>query len=148
MIIVRIGSGVTPNKAFTSIGISRGSFLRFGTEHRTVSGGDEGIELDTWSNGQNSEKVTVASTTPTTTDDFRGSLALAKSLATGLPGGELLIEDQDDVIDMLVTLRDRKREQLGDFSSRASVASSTARDTTAELKMEVDSMASTPFHES
>ncbi|KAJ8088867.1 hypothetical protein PM082_014113 [Marasmius tenuissimus] len=82
------------------------------------------------------------------TDDFRRSLALAKGLATGLPGGELLIEDQDDVIDMLATLRDRKREQLGDFSSRATVASPTVRDTTAELKMEVDSMASTPFHES
>ncbi|KAL0578842.1 hypothetical protein V5O48_003166 [Marasmius crinis-equi] len=81
------------------------------------------------------------------TDDFRRSLANAKSLAGGLPGGELLIEDQDDVIDMLVTLRDRKREQLADFSNRASAASSTARESIAELKMEVDSMASTPFHE-
>ncbi|KAF9261941.1 hypothetical protein L218DRAFT_1001241 [Marasmius fiardii PR-910] len=80
------------------------------------------------------------------TDDFRKSLALAKSLAVGLPGGELLIEDQDDVIDMLVTLRDRKREQLEDFSSRTITAPS--RETIAEMKMEVDSTASTPFHES
>ncbi|KAJ8088868.1 hypothetical protein PM082_014114 [Marasmius tenuissimus] len=65
LIIVRIGSGVTPNKTFTSIGISRGSVLRFGTDLRTVSG-DEEIELNTRSNGQISEKITVASMTPTT----------------------------------------------------------------------------------
>ncbi|KAJ8088854.1 hypothetical protein PM082_014100 [Marasmius tenuissimus] len=39
LIIVRIGSGGTPNKTFTSIGdLSRGSVLQFGTGHRTIIG--------------------------------------------------------------------------------------------------------------
>ncbi|KAK1235724.1 hypothetical protein PQX77_001031 [Marasmius sp. AFHP31] len=45
LILVRIGSGRTPNKTFTSIAyLSRGSILRFGTHHLTVRNGDEGIE--------------------------------------------------------------------------------------------------------
>ncbi|ESK84657.1 hypothetical protein Moror_13277 [Moniliophthora roreri MCA 2997] len=80
------------------------------------------------------------------TNDFKASLMQAKELASSLPGGDLLIEDQDDVIDMLVTLRDRKRDQLADFSNRA--ISITTTTTTAEMKMEIDSMASTPLHES
>uniref|UniRef100_A0A0W0F588 Mediator of RNA polymerase II transcription subunit 9 n=1 Tax=Moniliophthora roreri TaxID=221103 RepID=A0A0W0F588_MONRR len=81
------------------------------------------------------------------TNDFKASLMQAKELASSLPGGDLLIEDQDDVIDMLVTLRDRKRDQLADFSNRA-ISITTTTTTTAEMKMEIDSMASTPLHES
>jgi hypothetical protein len=43
------------------------------------------------------------------TNEFKGALAQAKDLVTSLPGGELLINDQDEVIRMLETLRDRKR---------------------------------------
>ncbi|KAK7019640.1 hypothetical protein VNI00_018025 [Paramarasmius palmivorus] len=97
------------------------------------------------------------------TNDFKASLMQAKELAGGLPGGDLLIEDQDDVIDMLMTLRDRKRcvglfiglevgltkcrEQLVDFSNRATLVATASTDTT-DMKMEIDSMASTPLHES
>ncbi|KAK1231909.1 hypothetical protein PQX77_004959 [Marasmius sp. AFHP31] len=68
LIIVRIGSGGTPNKTFTSIedlSGSGGSILRFGTQHWTVNG-DEGYALRTRSNGQDNDKVTVVSATPTT----------------------------------------------------------------------------------
>lgn len=43
------------------------------------------------------------------TTDFKNALAQAKELAANLPGGELRIEDQDQVIEMLKTLKDRKR---------------------------------------
>lgn len=33
----------------------------------------------------------------------------AKELAIALPGGELVTEEQDEVIEMLMQLRDRKR---------------------------------------
>ncbi|XP_006454921.1 hypothetical protein AGABI2DRAFT_114691 [Agaricus bisporus var. bisporus H97] len=75
------------------------------------------------------------------TNEFKNALAQAKDLVTNLPGGELLINDQDEVIGMLETLRDRKRTQLERFSKQPLEAS------TAELaseKMEIDSMASTP----
>jgi hypothetical protein len=96
------------------------------------------------------------------TNDFRGAVVRAKELAAGLPGGELLVEDQDEVIAMLEKLRDRKRyvlvihlstteyilivhsEQLSQFAARA-LASATP--SAIENKMEIDSMASTPFHE-
>ena len=43
------------------------------------------------------------------TNDFKNSINQAKELALGLPGGEMLIEDQDEVIAMLEELRVRKR---------------------------------------
>ncbi|KAF7331502.1 Mediator of RNA polymerase II transcription subunit 9 [Mycena kentingensis (nom. inval.)] len=52
------------------------------------------------------------------TNEFRDALTKAKELATNLPGGDLRIEEQVDVIEMLTELRDRKRRQLAEFSSR------------------------------
>jgi hypothetical protein len=86
----------------------------------------------------------------------------AKELAVHLPGGELLIDDQTEVIEMLTELRDRKRyvgarvlfnsnkqnggrQQLTEFSTRTLAASSAFA---VDHRMEIDSMASTPFHES
>jgi hypothetical protein len=43
------------------------------------------------------------------TNEFKSALNQAKELAAHLPGGELLIEDQTEVIKMLTELRDRKR---------------------------------------
>lgn len=43
------------------------------------------------------------------TNDFKGAIAQAKELAENLPGGELMTEDQDDVIQMLQALKERKR---------------------------------------
>jgi len=71
----------------------------------------------------------------------------------------MLIQEQDEVIDMLERLRDRKRfvafpvarcshypfktrEQLSHFSDRVL---SSALIVTNEHKMEIDSMASTPY---
>ncbi|KAJ7130779.1 hypothetical protein C8R43DRAFT_1024976 [Mycena crocata] len=77
------------------------------------------------------------------TNEFKNALAQAKDLSTNLPGGELLIADQVEVIEMLTELRDRKRQQLAEFSARVLAAASAS----AEHRMEIDSMASTPFHE-
>ncbi|KAE9404929.1 hypothetical protein BT96DRAFT_853108 [Gymnopus androsaceus JB14] len=84
------------------------------------------------------------------TNEFKSLLLQAKTLATNLPGGELHINDQDDVIEMLTTLRDRKRDQLITFSSKTSqaVASAVGSHMMNDLGMEVDSMASTPMHSS
>jgi hypothetical protein len=43
------------------------------------------------------------------TNEFKSALNQAKELAVHLPGGELLIDDQTEVIEMLTELRDRKR---------------------------------------
>jgi len=40
---------------------------------------------------------------------FREALNRARSLARALPGGELLIEEQDEIIAMLERLREKKR---------------------------------------
>jgi hypothetical protein len=40
---------------------------------------------------------------------FREALNRARSLASALPGGELHIEEQDDIIAMLERLREKKR---------------------------------------
>ncbi|KAJ7250297.1 hypothetical protein C8J57DRAFT_1239274 [Mycena rebaudengoi] len=78
------------------------------------------------------------------TNEFKNALNQAKELAQNLPGGELLIEEQLDVLEMLTELRDRKRQQLAEFSARALSASSVSA---VDHRMEIDSMASTPFHE-
>jgi hypothetical protein len=43
------------------------------------------------------------------TNSFKNALTQARELAIDLPGGEMLIEEQDHVIDMLERLRNRKR---------------------------------------
>jgi hypothetical protein len=43
------------------------------------------------------------------TNNFKNALTQARELAIDLPGGEMLIEEQDAVIDMLESLRNRKR---------------------------------------
>ncbi|KAF8060854.1 hypothetical protein FPV67DRAFT_1673686 [Lyophyllum atratum] len=78
------------------------------------------------------------------TNDFKNSINQAKELAADLPGGEMLVQDQDDVIEMLEKLRERKRERLARFSARPLESRGFSGP---EDKMEIDSMASTPFHE-
>ncbi|EPS99624.1 hypothetical protein FOMPIDRAFT_1123958, partial [Fomitopsis schrenkii] len=73
------------------------------------------------------------------TNDLRDSLKEAKEAASSLPGGELSVEEQDEVIAMLERLKARKK-CLAKFSSDVE-AISTA---TSQLKMEIDSTASTP----
>ncbi|KAG2023881.1 hypothetical protein CC2G_001487 [Coprinopsis cinerea AmutBmut pab1-1] len=75
------------------------------------------------------------------TNDFKNSLAQAKEIARNIPGGEFTVEEQDEVIEMLETLRDRKRARLAHFSSKNLASAHSLADT----KMEIDSMASTPF---
>ena len=43
------------------------------------------------------------------TNDFKAAMRQAKDLAMSLPGGELLISEQDEIIAMLETLKDRKK---------------------------------------
>ena len=43
------------------------------------------------------------------TKDFKSAITLAKDFAVNLPGGDLLIEEQDAVISLLETLKERKR---------------------------------------
>ncbi|KAG6810898.1 hypothetical protein H0H92_009890 [Tricholoma furcatifolium] len=78
------------------------------------------------------------------TNDFKNALHQAKELAAGLPGGEMMVQDQDEVIAMLEKLRDRKRDQLALFADK--VLLSSAEFSAQDVKMEIDSMASTPFH--
>ncbi|GLB36717.1 hypothetical protein LshimejAT787_0310040 [Lyophyllum shimeji] len=78
------------------------------------------------------------------TNDFKNSIIQAKELAVGLPGGEMSVEEQDEVIEMLEKLRDRKRERLAQFAAKTIESGGLSA---SENKMEIDSMASTPFHE-
>ncbi|KAH7919964.1 hypothetical protein BV22DRAFT_835241 [Leucogyrophana mollusca] len=71
------------------------------------------------------------------TNEFKNTLSQAKEYANTLPGGELLIEEQDEVINMLERLREHKRLQLVQFATRPATLD-------ASVKMEVDSTASTP----
>ena len=43
------------------------------------------------------------------TNDFKFSLARTKELATRLPGGELTLDEQDEIIQMLEAVRDGKK---------------------------------------
>ncbi|KAJ7062930.1 hypothetical protein C8F01DRAFT_108503 [Mycena amicta] len=67
----------------------------------------------------------------------------AKELATNLPGN-LRIDEQQDVIEMLMELRDRKRRQLMEFASRSTAAPMSSA---VHNRMDVDSVVSTPFVE-
>jgi len=50
-----------------------------------------------------------------TTNEFKDTLATAKSTASNLPGGSMSTLDQDEIIEMLENLRDYKRDQLRVF---------------------------------
>jgi hypothetical protein len=97
------------------------------------------------------------------TNDFKSSMARAREFALALPGGELGIEEQDQIIEMLEKLRDRKqsvslspnvdstfyseaffRQQLALFSSRA-VTSVNGNNSKNVIPAEIDSVASTPL---
>ena len=43
------------------------------------------------------------------TNDYKNAISQARELAFNLPGGELVIEEQEDVMEMLEELRDRKK---------------------------------------
>ncbi|KAI0271700.1 hypothetical protein BC834DRAFT_967140 [Gloeopeniophorella convolvens] len=81
---------------------------------------------------------------------FRESLAHAREIAQALPGGELLVEEQDEVIAMLERLRAKKRQQLREFAERAIDtqghvgAPYVGAGAQSSARMEVDSNASTP----
>ncbi|KAI0825250.1 hypothetical protein BC628DRAFT_1410314 [Trametes gibbosa] len=81
------------------------------------------------------------------TREFKDALREAQQYANTLPGGELSVEEQDEVIRMLENLRERKkcvdtpRQQLAEFADRVGNISSAAEN---DMKMEVDSTASTP----
>ena len=98
------------------------------------------------------------------TNDFKESISHAKDLANALPGGELNADEQDEIIAMLEEMRDHKRyaaavpemcpllaeyrpcrRQLAEFSARAvSTGYGGGGGEEQEIKMEVDSTASTP----
>jgi len=50
------------------------------------------------------------------TNEFRDAMSRAQKIAANLPGGEIAPEDQDEVIQALEELRDRKRAYLDSFS--------------------------------
>lgn len=74
------------------------------------------------------------------TNDFKNTLSQARDVAANLPGGELTLSEQDEVIRMLEAMRDQKRALLSQFASR----SITAVVPISQVDMEVDSTASTP----
>lgn len=75
------------------------------------------------------------------TNDYKNVLAQARELATKLPGGELVTEEQEEVIQMLEEIRDRKKDLLARFSQRPLVS---VVKHTVDIKTEIDSTASTP----
>ncbi|PFH48226.1 hypothetical protein AMATHDRAFT_150420 [Amanita thiersii Skay4041] len=77
-------------------------------------------------------------------NEYKNTLTQAKELAMNLPGGEMCIEDQDEVIEMLEEIRRRKKNMLERFSQRPLVSTTNF---TANIKMEIDSTASTPTND-
>jgi len=78
---------------------------------------------------------------------FREAMNHARDVAGALPGGELLVEEQDEIITMLERLRAKKRSQLQAFSDK--VIDTRGYDVPQygagqNPQMEVDSNASTP----
>ena len=86
-------------------------------------------------------------------------MSQARELASNIPGGELVIEEQEQIVQMLEQLRDRKKYRtcLSTFclsNSHLSFRNLLARFSqqpltsvvkpTASIKMEIDSTASTP----
>ncbi|THH05561.1 hypothetical protein EW145_g4702 [Phellinidium pouzarii] len=76
------------------------------------------------------------------TTSLNDGLARAKDIANTLPGGEMLIEEQNDVIAMLERLRDLKQAQLAQFSER--VLATAGASAEQQARIEVDSTASSP----
>ncbi|TBU26356.1 hypothetical protein BD311DRAFT_667813 [Dichomitus squalens] len=74
------------------------------------------------------------------TKEFKDALKEAHDYATTLPGGDHSVEEQDEVIEMLEKLKERKRCQLAEFADRVGRISSSQ----VNMNMEVDSTASTP----
>jgi len=80
------------------------------------------------------------------TNDLKDALNQAKSLINALPGGELCLDEQDEVIDMLQRLKQAKKaqlEQLSQYVPSNSVSDSPVTDAK-DIQMEIDSTASTP----
>jgi len=80
------------------------------------------------------------------TNDLKDALNQAKSLINALPGGELCLDEQDEVIDMLEHLKGAKKaqlEQLSQYVPSGSASDSPATDAK-DVTMEIDSTASTP----
>jgi len=80
------------------------------------------------------------------TNDLKEALNQAKSLINALPGGELCLDEQDEVIGMLERLKGTKKaqlEQLSQYVSSASASDSPSTDAK-DIAMEIDSTASTP----
>lgn len=78
---------------------------------------------------------------------FREAMNHARDVAGALPGGELLIEEQNEIIAMLERLRTKKRLQLQDFSDKAIGTKGhnvPQYSDSQNPQMEVDSNASTP----
>jgi hypothetical protein len=78
---------------------------------------------------------------------FREAMNHARDVAGALPGGELLIEEQNEIIAMLERLRTKKRLQLQDFSDKAIDTKGhnvPQYSDSQNPQMEVDSNASTP----
>ncbi|KAI0781837.1 hypothetical protein C8Q75DRAFT_812165 [Abortiporus biennis] len=74
-------------------------------------------------------------------NDFKEDMNQAKNAANTLPGGDLTMDDQDDVIRMLEQLRNQRRDIL--VNAIGEMKSSSEEQT--DIKdMEIDSTASTP----
>ncbi|KAG9032758.1 hypothetical protein FRB95_001017 [Tulasnella sp. JGI-2019a] len=56
------------------------------------------------------------------TDELKEKLARAKELVENLPGGEMLLEDQDEAIAALERLRDQRRAHILTFADSKSLS--------------------------
>ncbi|CAL1696743.1 unnamed protein product [Somion occarium] len=72
--------------------------------------------------------------------EFKDGIAQAKNAATNLAGGQLTIEEQDGIIEMLETMKNTQHALL-----QASLQDITSSPSTGPGDMQVDSTASTPF---
>ena len=100
----------------------------------------------------------------TQTNDLKDALSQAKSLINALPGGELCLDEQDEVINMLERLKQAKKsaivfrssvhqdlthfdraqlDQLSQYVPPPSVSDGSQTDAK-DTPMEIDSTASTP----
>jgi hypothetical protein len=87
------------------------------------------------------------------TNDFKAAMKQAKDLAMSLPGGELLITEQDEIIAMLEALKDRKKFVISvclihvhsyAIAKRREMLAEFAKRVLPEPTMDIDSTASTP----
>ncbi|KIY61375.1 hypothetical protein CYLTODRAFT_427567 [Cylindrobasidium torrendii FP15055 ss-10] len=84
----------------------------------------------------------------TATNDFKFSLARAKELAAGLPGGELMLEEQDEIIEMLEAVKNGKKAQLEEFAGQVEAHKDArlilGKPPLPGIDVDMDSAASTP----